>query len=326
MASNVTVFIGTIGQGIWRSDDSGQTWNRSSEGVYMESDVRALAMHPHNPDIMYAGTNQGCYRTDDGGTRWNHLPSPMDETPIWSLAVHPEKPDTVFAGTRPSAIYRTDDGGQTWTALHVHIETDCPPIVHTRVTTIIIDPVDPQTIWVGVEIDGVHRSTDGGQTWTAQKNGLNSLDIHGLVVFSGPPKTIIASTNQGLCKSTDNGETWQDLHITERFLWGYCRGMAVKADGSSMLFIGNGNGPPGDHGSIQWTENLGQTWHQATLSTEPNSTIWHFSTHPSNPDLIFAYSVSGQVFRSHDGGNHWTKLVREFGEIRAIVWMDKRCV
>ena len=54
MASNVTVFIGTVGQGIWRSDDSGQTWNRLSAGVYMESDVQALAMYPHSPDIMWS--------------------------------------------------------------------------------------------------------------------------------------------------------------------------------------------------------------------------------------------------------------------------------
>ena len=52
IATNVTVFIGTVGQGIWRNDDNGQTWNRSSAGVYMEGDVQALAMHPHNPDIM----------------------------------------------------------------------------------------------------------------------------------------------------------------------------------------------------------------------------------------------------------------------------------
>lgn len=323
MTAKVTVLIGTIGQGLWRSKDSGETWSRAAGGdLYMESDVRAVAVHPHNPNIIYAGTNQGCYRSNDGGNHWRHLPSAMDATPIWSLAIHPEHPETVLAGTRPSAIYRTDDGGQTWDQLPVDVETDCPPIVHTRVTAILVDPVDPETIWAGVEIDGIHRSTDGGQTWTGYKNGLNSLDVHGLAVFPGSPKTIMASTDQGLCKSTDHGETWQDLHVADIFPWGYCRGIAPKADGSGTLFIGNGNGPPGDRGSIQWTEDLGQTYHQAALSAEPNSTIWHFATHGSNPERIFAFSVSGQIFRSLDGGKVWTKLSPEFGEIRAMCWIE----
>jgi hypothetical protein len=56
---------------------------------------------------------------------------------------------------------------------------------------------------------------------------------------------------------------------------------------------------------------------------EPNSTIWSFATNPADPALLFAYSISGQVFRSRDGGDSWTKLRREFGEIRAMVWVNE---
>lgn len=321
MPSNATVYAGTIGQSIWRSRDGGETWERLRDQLFAECDVRAIAVHPRSPHILYAGTEMGCYRTDDGGDHWMWLDSEMNRTPIWALAIHPHRPDTVFAGTCPSALYRTDNGGATWKKLGANIETDCPPIIHTRVTTIVVDPTDDRTIWAGVEIDGVYRSTDDGITWTAHKEGLNSLDIHGLAVIPGTPKTLIATTNQGICTSTDNGETWQDLHVKDRFPWGYCRGIARKADGSSTAFVGNGNGPPGDAGAIQRSDDHGQSWHQAALSIQPNSTIWNFATNPANPSLLFAYSISGQVFRSTNGGATWTKLRREFGEVRAMVWV-----
>lgn len=321
MPSNATVYVGTIGQSIWRSGDGGETWERLRDKLFAESDIRAIAVHPQSPDVMYAGTEMGCYRTDDGGDHWRQLDSEMNNTPIWALAIHPHHPNTVFAGTCPSALYRTDDGGTTWTKLAAQIETDCPPIIHTRVTTIVVDPTDDRTIWAGVEIDGVYRSTDGGATWTSHKEGLNSLDIHGLTVIPGTPKMLMAATNRGVCTSTDNGETWQDLHVENVFPWGYCRGITRKADGSNTVLVGNGSGPPGDSGSIQWSDDRGRSWHRAALPIEPNSTIWNFATDPADPDLLFAYSISGQVFRSTNGGVTWTKLRREFGEVRAMVWV-----
>lgn len=322
MPSNKTVYVGTIGQGIWRSPDSGDSWDRLSGGLYMESDIRAIAVHPQAPHIMYAGTEEGCYKTEDGGDHWHHLPSAMDQTPIWALAIHPERPETIFAGTRPSALYRSNDAGKTWEKLDARIETDCPPIMHTRVTCVLIDPADNETIWAGVEIDGVYRSTDGGTTWTRHIEGLNSLDIHGIAVIPGETKTLLAATNAGVCKSVDNGETWQDLHVEDIFPWGYCRAATPSANGSGRVFIGNGSGPPGDGGSVQWTDDAGGTWQQSSLSAEPNSTIWNFATNPADPALIFAYSISGQVFRSTDGGMNWSILNREFGEIRAMAWID----
>jgi hypothetical protein len=54
-----------------------------------------------------------------------------------------------------------------------------------------------------------------------------------------------------------------------------------------------------------------------------NSTIWNFSTHPADPSLIYASSVSGYLYRSTDTGSSWTKLPREFGEIRALAWLPQ---
>jgi photosystem II stability/assembly factor-like uncharacterized protein len=180
------------------------------------------------------------------------------------------------------------------------------------------DPVDSGTIWAGVEIDGVHRSLDGGDTWQRQGEGLSSLDIHSIAVVPGLPKKVIAATNNDLNISIDNGKTWQTCGVKDRFDWAYCRGIAAKSDESQTLFQGNGNGPPGSAGAIQVSRDGGLTWSKAELSHPSNSTIWTFATTKADPNMIAAASVSGYVYLSSDGGSSWRKLERDFGEIRSL--------
>ena len=64
----------------------------------------------------------------------------------------------------------------------------------------------------------------------------------------------------------------------------------------------------------------GETWRPARLPGPANSTLWNFAVHPADPELVYASSVSGEIYRSADSGASWTKLAREFGEIRALAW------
>ena len=74
MAGDTTrVYVGTIGQSVWRSEDGGASFRRASEGVFSESDIRALAVHPGRPEVLYLGTERGCYRSTNGGDRWDPM-------------------------------------------------------------------------------------------------------------------------------------------------------------------------------------------------------------------------------------------------------------
>ena len=81
MTKQATICVGTLGQGIWRSSDGGDTWLRVRHGLYSESAVRALAVHPSDARIMYCGADSGIYRSEDKGERWERLDSPMNEIP-----------------------------------------------------------------------------------------------------------------------------------------------------------------------------------------------------------------------------------------------------
>ena len=325
MASNTVVYAGTTGQGVWRSLDNGETFQRRSVGMFMEAEVRALAVHPTEPATLFAGTDAGIFRTVDGGERWTRLTAPFDPgngwpvgVAIWSILIHPRTPETIFVGTCPSGLYRSRDGGDSWEKLNAALTVECPPIQFSRVTCLRADPNDDETIWAGVEIDGVWRSRDRGDSWTRLSQGLSSADIHDLALFPGQPSVVLASTNNDLNFSRDAGESWQPQAVKGQFPFAYCRGMIAKSDDPNTLLLGNGNGPPGTAGALQVSHDGGRTWTQAELPVPPNSTIWTFATNAGDPNLMFCASINGYVYRSADGAATWTKCAHEFGEVRSL--------
>ena len=320
-----TLYAGTVGQSIWRSKDIGKTWNRASNGIFPEADIRAIVVDPADSKTLYAGTEKGVVKTTDGGDSWRHLPSDMDSKEVWSLAIHPTTPGTLYAGTCPSAFYKTTDAGETWTLLNAELAQECEGIpIIPRVTTIIIDPEDHDTVYAGIEIDGMRLSTDGGKTWDNRSEGLSSQDIHGLTVVPGEQKTLVAATNNDVCITTDMHH-WTPLKVREHFPWPYCRAAFYLNGDHAKVFIGAGNGPPGDQGGIFYMQDskdaadaVAIRWERSDIGITANSTIWCFGYNADGDGLLIACSVSGQLFLSEDNGDSWTKLTHEFGEVRAL--------
>ena len=281
--------------------------------------MRALAVDPNNPNIVYAGAESGIYRSDDAGMTWNKLDSPMEGLKIWSIAVNPSDSNNIFAGTSPAYLFRSRDGGQSWEKLETDIAQECA-IGDPRVTALLVDPVDGNTVLAGVEIDGVYVSRDGGDTWSHVDQGITNPDIHGMAFSLGEEKTVLVSTPREIFASRDDGATFQSLLSSNRLEMPYCRWVAVKADDPRVMFVANGDAAIGNTGTIRRSTDGGQSWEERPLPVEPNSPVWNFATHPADPDLILANSVYGELYRSRDGGENWDKLKKEFTEVRALAW------
>jgi photosystem II stability/assembly factor-like uncharacterized protein len=317
------LYIGTIGEGLFRSLDGGANFRRACEGMFVECHVRALAVHPTQPATLYLGSELGLFVSTDGAESWTKLPAPLDGLQVWSLWIVPQHPEVLIVGTCPSHLFRSEDGGRTWTESTAHFERECPRLLWTRVTCIVGAPDEPNLLWAGVEIDGVHQSRDGGRTWQPIGSGLSSRDIHALVVLpalGSDPRRLLAATNNDLNVSDDDGATWQPLQIGQVMPWSYCRTLAQPCGRPEEILLGNGDAPPGSAGVIGRSPNAGNTWQCANMPGRANSTIWNFAVHAADPRMIYASSVSGQVYRSLDGGASWERLPREFGEIRSLAW------
>src|SRR5713101_9464001 len=138
------LYVGTIGEGLFRSLDGGETFARACDGVFVEGHVRALAVHPQDPRTIFMGSEQGLYRTVDGADHWARVESPLNGLQIWSIllarkpvadapgsdvADAPGSDVVMMVGTCPSRLFRSEDGGKAWTEPKVQMIQECPRIM-----------------------------------------------------------------------------------------------------------------------------------------------------------------------------------------------------
>jgi photosystem II stability/assembly factor-like uncharacterized protein len=318
MATNGTMLVGTPGQGVFRSADDGESWQRASidQGMHSDAIIRSLRVHPSNKRTVFAGSDLGLYRSDDAGESWRLLDTLMNGQVVWSIVFDPTQPDTLLAGTgtpsRP-ALFRSNDAGATWRPEHVEIADECAAVGVPRPTGIAFDPTDSATIWLGLEVDGVRRTRDGGRSWSRAADSIHNLDVHNIAVSAGPPKTVFVLVNNDIWASTDDGESWRSIDVRKNFTpHHYPRGIAVKPDDPRVIYVTLGDTTPG---------RTGQTWETLPLPSAPNSAMWVVHLPASQPNTVLAGSRYGYLYRSDDAGERFEKLWREFSEISSIAYL-----
>ena len=308
-----------------RSMDNGK-WEALTAGLPEKVEARAFAVHPREPDVLYVGTQDGPYRTTDGGAHWERLGFPDRGAVVWSLAFHPKRPEIMYAGVAPIAIYRSEDGGDTWRRLPGakspgHCEMGFP----ARVTRIAVDPGRPDDIYAALEVSGVIRSADGGETWTdlsqplirlADKPHLKSrigsdidsegmLDSHALAVSSAAPGTAFLAVRMGLFRSDDGGASWRDMEVGRFSPLTYCRDVIVAPHDGRVMYACLSVAARSNNGSLYRSENLGETWNRFDHGLTVRGTMMAVSAHPRDPARVYCVSRCGQVFGTEDAGGSW---------------------
>jgi photosystem II stability/assembly factor-like uncharacterized protein len=327
MALESAILVGTPGQGVFRSANEGESWVRGSIGQGLHSDaiIRSLAVHPDQPRTVYAGSDKGLYRSDDAGASWNLLETPMNNQAIWQIVFDPRDSQIMLAGTgtpNVPALFRSNDGGATWRPDQVEIARECPAVGVPRPTGIAFDPSDSSTVWLGLEVDGMRRTQDGGKRWETTAEAIHNMDVHNVAATAGPPKTIFVLVNNDIWTSTDDGESWQPMKVREKFApFGYPRGITVKPDDPRVVYITLGDATPGRMGTVLRSDDTGNTWEQLPLSSPSNSAMWVVHIPKSQSKTVFAGSRYGYLYRSEDGGEHFEKQWREFSEISSIAYI-----
>jgi len=209
------LYAGTRG-GVSRSADGGVTWVEANAGLPASPNIGALAIDPVVPTTLYAGTYRGgVFKSTDEGATWVAANTGLTNTSIRALAIDPATPSTVYAagttdyqaGTNGGGIFKSTNGGATWVAANTGL-TD------TYVTSLVIDPVTPATLYAGTFGGGVFKSTDGGTNWGAANTGLTVtpagyIYVTALAIDPAKPGTLYAgSWSEGAFRSTDGGATW----------------------------------------------------------------------------------------------------------------------
>ena len=310
-------FIG--GGGLYRRAEGDDQWHSINNGLPQDPQVRALLVHPDNPNVIYAGTHQGPYRSDDRGAHWESLDAHQGN--VWSLAFDPNDPDTVFAGYEPCAVYRSKDGGAHWDQMdtsqvvYPHITTYMPPL-GKRVIGIATDPSNPSDMYGAIEVGGLIASRDGGETWQQILDGPyvrnNTLDLHGVQVSAAAPGTVFIITQVAMFRSRDRGRYWEHIQVDEMFPGGsYCRGLLVSPGDPRTIYLaagaGGGGAPAGtqEAGALFRSADAGETWQRVDIGEEPPKRMFQIAIDPAAPQNVYCCDYDGRVFASNDGGGQW---------------------
>jgi hypothetical protein len=323
MADDYIIGIGTVGSGLWLGYAAGQKWRHVQTGPPIEGNCRALAVDVRHPGALWAGADRvGMFRSTDYGTTWSREGSRIDKD-IWSIGLDPNDDQRLYVGTSPG-LHRSKDGGASFHELDTTISAECP-IGRSRTTNVAVDPNDADVLWASVEVDGLHRSDDRGETWTS----LGQLgpdpfhnDVHGFTTTAtATGGDVLVTTPFGLGRSTDGGASFDwhefDPFPGSKFNVAYSR--CVKAPWDGVVVVCVGDYVPGRIGALEISRDGGSTWTRESLPVTPNSTMYWLATHPDLDGTIVATSLFGQVYVSDDHAETWRKLDREFGEVRAVV-------
>ena len=330
MSEGKTLLVATDGQAVLRSHDEGNTWRRIKVDQDLEFDdcVRCLLPDPRDPQAVFAGAETGLFRSDDCGANWHRIDCELNTYSVWKLAVDPRHPQIMYAGTGSptrAAFFRSLDGGKSWVKTPLEMPAKCAGVSRPRMLTIAIDPDDVRGVWVGVEEGGLFRTRDGGDSWkridSNRADGVRNSDVHSIAIVRGPPKTIVVMVVNALYASTDDGETWTETDVREKFGIYYSRVLAQKAGSDRELYMGIGDGTPGSTSLFLRSQDRGTSWVNSPFPVQPNSTIWAIGTNPSDPNVLLAGTKYGDLFRSNDGGYSWRKEWREFPEITDVTWL-----
>jgi len=323
------------GAGMWRGGSKSgvfrrrlgeEGWEQLKTGLPDPASVHTITVHPQNPEQIYIGTQDGPFVSTDRGTHWHRPDFPDHGVQIWSILVHPNQPRTIFAGAAPVAIYRSDDAGEHWRLLARPALPDRAKMPFPcRVMRIALDAKRGNDLYATIEVNGVMRSRDGGESWSDCSAGLlrlseqpqlksklvsnteaeGMLDGHALCVTSADPGAVFLACRMGLFRSGDGGDSWDDMEVRRFSPLTYARDIRPAPQEPRRLYACLSVHATGDTGSLARSADLGRTWQRIDHGVRPTGTMMNLALDPHDPNRVYGATRNGQIIGTEDGGMTW---------------------
>jgi photosystem II stability/assembly factor-like uncharacterized protein len=321
--------------------------------------IAALATHPSNPNIYYAGpADGGVWRSTDAGASWVALTDLLPTTAIGALALDPNDPAVIYAGTGEAnfanhsryglGIYKSTDSGNTW----VHLGRDT--FAGRCISKIVVKRAQSSTVFAGVTPAGgfpamaaarghpqasgplgAFRSLDGGTTWTQVGGGLPAnLPVTDLVADPANAEVMYACVGHifgdpanGIYKTTDGGASWSRLAggLPISTVGRINLGVAPSNPNRLYALFVNPATPDGNNASTRgvWrSDNAGASWTQLVNAPSFQSTYgWYLSVVSVSPTNPDAVFMGGlNLVRSTNAGSSWSTVTPPHVDLHALAW------
>ena len=305
------------GYGVWKSVDAGKTWIAS--GLPKSRHIPRIAIHPKNPDIVYAAVlgniykptvDRGVYKSIDGGKNWTKVLFSNEDSGAVDLTLDPNNPRIMYASTwnarrtpyslssggAGSALWKSTDSGETWKEIS---KNKGFPQDTLGIMGVTVSPVNSERVWAIVENKdkgGVYRSEDGGGTWNLLNSDRSLRQrawYYTRIYADSQDEDVVYVVNVSYHKSKDGGKNFSSYnapHGDHHDLW-------IAPENPDRMIIG-------DDGGAQITYDGGETW--STYHNQPTSQFYRVTTDNSFPYRIYAAQQDNSTIRINHRSTGWS--------------------
>jgi len=321
---------------------------------------------PVDPNRIYASQTSGWFgqqmqRSNDGGKTWEPVgnkfvydgptgthqwydgkPHPWEFKRTWHLEPSLTDPDTVYAGVEDAAIFRTTDGGVNWAempGLRNHSTGDRwqPGAGGMCLHTILLDPGNPNRMWIAISAAGAFRTDDGGTSWKPINKGLHSEYIpdhtaeighcvHRIAKHKSKSDTLFMQKHWDVMRSDDAGENWHEISGNLPTDFGFV--IDVHAHEPETIFVvpitsDSHHFPPEGKLRVYRSRAGGNEWEPLTKGLPQSDCYVNVLRDAMAVDSldkcgIYFGTTGGQVYASADGGDSWKALVHDLPAVLSV--------
>jgi photosystem II stability/assembly factor-like uncharacterized protein len=364
--SGVRVLVGTKkGAFVLTSDAKRQKWDVN--GPHFGGwEIYHVKGSPADPNRLYASQSSGwsgqvMQRSNDGGKTWEAVgnkfvydgvpgthqwydgtPHPWEFKRVWHLEPSLNDPDKVYAGVEDAAMFRSDDGGQNWQELSGLREHGSGPRWQPGagglcLHTILLDPIDPNRIFIAISAAGAFRSDDAGKTWKPINKGLHSQYIpdptaevghcvHRIAMHKSRPNVLFMQKHWDVMRTDDAGESWREVSGNLPTDFGFV--MDVHAHEPETIYVvpiksDGEHYPPEGKLRVYRSRTGGNEWEALTNGLPQSDCFVNVLRDAMAVDSmdscgVYFGTTGGQVYASADAGDHWAPIVRDLPAVLSV--------
>jgi photosystem II stability/assembly factor-like uncharacterized protein len=364
--SEVRVLVGTRkGAFILTSDGKRERWTVAGPH-FAGWEIYHLKGSPVNPDRLYASQSSSWFgqqirRSDDGGKTWQPVDNkfvydgmpgthqwydgtahPWEFKRVWHLEPSLTKAEAVYAGVEDAAMFHSTDGGQNWAELsglrsHGTGPNWQPGAGGMCLHTILIDPTNPERIFIAISAAGAFRTTDGGKTWQPINRGLHSLYIpnptaevghcvHRIALHRSKPDTLFMQKHWDVMRSDDGGDNWHEISGNLPTDFGFV--IDVHAHEPQTVYVvpiksDSEHFPIDGKLSVYRSRTGGNEWEPLTNGLPQENCYVNVLRDAMAIDTldqcgVYFGTTGGQVYASADAGDSWKPIVRDLPAVLSV--------
>ncbi len=364
--SGVRLLVGTRkGAFVITSDGGRKTWK--VEGPHFAGwEIYHVKGSPANPKRLYASQSSGWFgqvlqRSNDGGSTWEAAgndfryegtpgthtwydgsPHPWEFKRVWHIEPSLTDPDMIYAGVEDAALFASKDAGTTWAEMpglrtHETAPGWAPGAGGLCLHTIVIDPKNPDRMFIAISSAGVFRSDDAGKSWRPANRGLRSNTmpdedaevghcVHRIAMHPSRPNTLFMQKHWDVMRTDDGAESWREISGNLPTDFGFVIDVnsnepdtvyVIPITSDSHHFVSEGKL------RVYRSKTGGDDWEALTNGLPQKDCYVNvlrdaMTVDQLDPCGVYFGTSGGQVYASANGGDSWDTIVRDLPPVLSV--------